>query len=261
MLMSPCRSTARSVVQMVCAVRPFLRVRFTDFIQEFKELRKQWRKAKKEAESNSAASIESLRRASFSVSRDYDYDASRFAFSTSTHRPHLLDFPASMQMSQSFNHGQYPEGVDEARNPHYSRGDHSLQITSSRSQYDDGLPSSWQGLSALPSRETPASYASIPYPLTQQSQLPQVMVTESGLPNSVPLPPSPCRVVKRLPANSTLLTPLNTYHTQPLAPVLDQVGYTPFNFDPCDSDNSRPSTGHTSASAHFTSDDDFHRRL
>ncbi|RXW22151.1 hypothetical protein EST38_g3701 [Candolleomyces aberdarensis] len=76
---------------------------------EFKELRKQWRKAKKEADCTSS-SLESLRRASFSVSRDYDYDASRFAFSTSTHRPHLLDFPTSMQMQQSFNHGQYPDG-------------------------------------------------------------------------------------------------------------------------------------------------------
>ncbi|KAJ2918621.1 hypothetical protein MD484_g1731, partial [Candolleomyces efflorescens] len=101
---------------------------------EFKELRKQWRKAKKEAESNT--SLESLRRASFSVSRDYDYDASRFAFSTSTHRPHLLDFPSSMQMQQSFNHGQYPDGVDEMRHPNFPRGEHAL-LASSRTQYED----------------------------------------------------------------------------------------------------------------------------
>jgi hypothetical protein len=165
-----------------------------------------------------------------------------------------------MQMQQSFNHGQYPDGVDEARHPNYPRGEHAL-LASSRTQYEDGLSSSWQGLSTLPSRDTPPSYASLPYPLTQQSHLPQHMVAELGLPNSVPFPPSPRRAINRLPPDSTLLTPLNAYHTRPLAPAMDQVGYTPYNFDPCDSDNSRPSTGHTSISATFTSDDDFHHRL
>lgn len=163
-------------------------------------------------------------------------------------------------MQQSFNHGQYPDGVDEARHPNYPRGEHAL-LASSRTQYEDGLSSSWQGLPTLPSRDTPPSYASLPYSLAQQSHLPQHMVPELGLPNSVPFPPSPRRAINRLPPDSTLLTPLHAYHTRPLAPAMDQAGYTPYNFDPCDSDNSRPSTGHTSASATYTSDDDFHHRL
>ncbi|EAU90513.2 hypothetical protein CC1G_00897 [Coprinopsis cinerea okayama7 len=77
---------------------------------EFKELRKKWRAAKKEAESQMAMS---LRRSSFSSHHeDFDY-GSRFAFSHSSQRSHSfhqsgVEFPSSLGATQSMGHSMHP---------------------------------------------------------------------------------------------------------------------------------------------------------
>ncbi|KAF6761626.1 Zn finger family DNA binding protein [Ephemerocybe angulata] len=227
---------------------------------EFKELRKQWRKAKKEADGH--ASMESLRRTSFSGSRDYDYDAARFAFSNSPQRTHLLDFPSSMSMNQSFNHGQYSDGMEDLRYNPYPREEHAY-YAAARPSYEDGLPSSWQGPTPSASRSITSDYYTTSQNL-QHSHLPQVMVTESGPhAHSIPMPPSPRRIVNRLPLGSTLLTPLPAYNVGPSMPMAIPTGveHLRYSLDIGDSDNSRPSTGSTNSSAGFPSGEDYEPRL
>lgn len=227
---------------------------------EFKELRKQWRKAKKEAEGNST--LESLRRASFNGGRDYEYDGGRFAFSNSPQRPPFLDFPHAMPMNQSYDQGQYSDGSNGFRCGSYPREGDAMYADHSRSQFTGSLSSSWSGSSSLSSRTSVSDY--LPSSHAFQTQLPQLMVTESGREHRIiPMPSSPRRMSNTLPTGSTLLTPLPIYSgASLLLPTLEHTpAFTGHGLDIGDSDNSRPSTGYTNTSTGMPSCEDYDPHL
>ncbi|KAF8159519.1 hypothetical protein B0H34DRAFT_796760 [Crassisporium funariophilum] len=226
---------------------------------EFKELRKQWRKAKKESE---GASTGGMRRDSYSDGYDDNggYDHRYLSSHSLHHRPHSSHLPSSVSIPHAGTTERYSVAVDEIRYVAHDRDDSLVNYASlaARQRYGGSQPSSWHGGSGLPSRPnlhqsyTPSSLPSHP---AHHTQLPQLAINNrlsqaSAL--SMPL--------NRLPQNSTLLTPLPGYHTPSLMPPL-QAGcngltYTTETYEVYEDDNtSRPGTGH--ASIGHTSVDEF----
>ncbi|KAJ3518222.1 hypothetical protein NMY22_g13788 [Coprinellus aureogranulatus] len=71
------------------------------------------------------------------------------------------------------------------------------------------------------------------------------------------MPPSPRRIINRLPPDSTLLTPLPSYPVSSTTsvPMMEPLAFPSGTFDLGD-DNSRPSTGYTNTSSTFLGGDE-----
>ncbi|KAF8817423.1 hypothetical protein BYT27DRAFT_7126125 [Phlegmacium glaucopus] len=222
---------------------------------EFKELRKQWRKAKKESEA--AGGI--VRRDSYIDSYDDNgYFDQRYLSSHSiNHRPHSSHhpgLPSSVSIPHSGTTDRYSVSIDDIRYPTNDRDDGLLNYGSlaSRQRYSGNLPSSWHGGSHIPSRPNiQQQYLSSSFPNqpAHHSQLPQLSINSHLHQASSGIPPA-----NRLPQNSTLLMPLPGYQTTSLIPLLQSgngLAYATDAYEVYDDDsNSRPGTGHTSIGAH-----------
>lgn len=223
---------------------------------EFKELRKQWRKAKKESE---APSSTIMRRSSFNARHgEYDYDH-RYGQSphVSHHRQHPsrqpdLGMPSSVPIPQPITRERYSGPVDDVRYSVQGRDGHPLHHPDSpvRQRYSDNLPNSWNGTPPLSSRASlhqPYLSSSLPSHHAHHSQLPQLSIQPSHAP-SHHSPLSPMNMaMNRLPQNSTLLTPLPGYQASSLLPPL--AGHEELNYGESYEvyeNDSRPGTGHTS---------------
>ncbi|KAH6915919.1 Zn finger family DNA binding protein [Coprinopsis sp. MPI-PUGE-AT-0042] len=204
---------------------------------EFRDLRKQWKAAKKEAESQMA--MDSLRRSRSFAGHDYEYD--RFAFSHPTQRnlsaqPSGYDLQPSNTLEHEMGHG-HPNA------PFSSHIRVDATIGDVRRYGELLAPSSWQdnstssrGLSGAFGPSATQHYPLLPHPSTLD--VPRL--------HSIPVPPSPPRTIHHLPANSTLLTPLGPFQSQPFLPVSHEaLTYAGDNYDFYD-DSSRPGTGTTS---------------
>ena len=214
---------------------------------EFKELRKQWRKAKKEAEAAHLVGG-SIRRGS--IPGRYDdptaYDSARYGHSVQDlHRhPHMGMGISSGHVPHSSTNGRYALAPDEARYPVDQRDEHLggyFGDVSSRPRYGEGTSSSWH---PAPTRGD-AHYPYVPSVSSQHhGQMNQINVHHDHSPSQPPPPSASPRVApSRLPPNSTLLTPLPGYQTHPMLPPLQ----TAAEYDVYDNDSTgRPGTGHAS---------------
>jgi len=218
----------------------------TTFLTEFKELRKQWRKAKKEAEAAGVGNGSARRIPVMPMRPDESgtYDA-RYGV---MHRQH-----SAMGLSVNIPHAgsadRFAVPIEDIRYPPHEREEDVLHYGNLRRFNNVGTPSSWHGGSTLASRAgLNQSYIS--------SSLP-------SHPNHAS-PPSP-RMVGRLGPDSTLLTPLPGYQNhQPHAGILPplhaagDLTYASEGYDLYESD-SRPGTGHASIGGHVSGDEFDHR--
>ena len=230
---------------------------------EFKELRKQWRKAKKESEAASAI----VRQDSYSDAYDdngyYDH---RYLSSHSIHHRSLHSshsgLPSSVSIPHSGTADRYSVAIDDIRYPAHDRDEGLINYGSmaSRQRYGSNLPSSWHGGSHISSRPNISQQylsSSLPNQSTHHSHLPQLNINSrlhqsSSASGTLPQ--------NRLPQNSTLLTPLPGYQTS-LIPLLQSgngLSYSSDGYEAYDEDNnSRSGTGHASIGTH--SSDEFDR--
>ncbi|KAH9479428.1 C2H2 finger domain transcription factor CON7 [Psilocybe cubensis] len=227
---------------------------------EFKELRKQWRKAKKEQEAAAA----SLHRESYSDSYDdHAYNHRYLSSHPMHHRPHsshnVLGLASSVTIGG--NNERYPAmGVDDIRFSALEREDDALGAydhLATRQRYNNVQPSSWHGGSNLTPRSSMQNFGPGQHP--HHSHLPQLSIG-----NRISQQAQEAEYINaqhnRLPHNSTLLTPL--YPGSSLMPPLQNgsgsVAYTAEGFEIYEDDNGRPGTGHASiASMGHASGDDF----
>ncbi|RDB23328.1 hypothetical protein Hypma_009129 [Hypsizygus marmoreus] len=231
---------------------------------EFKELRKQWRKAKKEAESPTSGP---LRRASLSVRHDgHELHASHhmgshhhsspsvYARRASYHSGDGLPSSAPSMMSSPLERYGYPTELN--RYPADDREDRLAAYSAhARQRYSGTSPASWH---AGPSRaNTVHQYVSSSLPsqaIPQHHHAVNIHDADSQLHHSqaqsyqYPRPQSP--PMNRLPPDSMLLTPIQGYRPPSLLPPLqagDNVHYPSDGYDVYEGDSSgRPGTGHGS---------------
>lgn len=243
---------------------------------EFKEMRKQWRKVKKEQ----AAANLAMRRDSYGDAYD---DPVGYAQSYLSHHPphyvprvHPLHEGLGLPSSVTIGTGErYTIPIEDIRYPPSNERDDGAGLGCgyenmiSRNRYPGGLPSSWHGSSALSRsnlvhHQHQDSYGPSPAPQqhAHHSQLPHLAISAniprplSPPPHSAPHPhahhPAPNR------HNGPLLTtPLSTYapHASSLIPAVQNPGgaanliYTSEGYELYDSDSTgRPGTGHTNVS-------------
>ncbi|KAF9525323.1 hypothetical protein CPB83DRAFT_772202 [Crepidotus variabilis] len=254
---------------------------------EFKDMRKQWRKAKKEQ----AAAAVSMRRDSYAdLYEDHAAYDPRYLTHHSQHpsRGHGmhdgLGLPASVNIGMT---DRYTVPVEEIRYPpSHERDDGNgvYEPMSARQRYMNGVPASWHGGSALSrsnlmhhQQRQQDVYGSVSgSSMTQQqpahhSQLPQLAIGSripGSSPHSAPAHSHEQNTAmhghRGLPQNSTLLTPLSGYHSSSLVPTMSSGGgagnvmYTSEGYEVYDSDSTgRPGTGHTNFSVSQTSVDEF----
>ncbi|KAF8745522.1 hypothetical protein AX14_008938 [Amanita brunnescens Koide BX004] len=225
---------------------------------EFKELRKQWRKAKKEAEAAHLVGG-SIRRGS--ISSRYDdptaYDSARYGHSV--HHPHMGMGMSSGHLSHSSANGRYALTADEGRYPVDQRDEHLggyFGDVNSRPRYGEGASSSWH---PAPTRSD-AHYPYVPSVSSQHHGTMTQINVHHDQPQSQPPPSSasPRVAPSRLPPNSTLLTPLPGYQTVSMLPPLQTAGEGAY--DVYDNESTgRPGTGHASIGP--GSGDEFDRRI
>ncbi|KAF8892148.1 hypothetical protein BD779DRAFT_94679 [Infundibulicybe gibba] len=215
---------------------------------EFKELRKQWRKAKKESE---IPSMGPMRRSSLNQHHDQDvYE--RYDSNSPQRQPTNLNL-SSISIPHSRSGERYVVAVDDIRYPVDERDDPPEYSIGSRQRYG-GAPAPWHPNVTSPSR--PGLHQSYTPPSLHQpahhSQLPQLNVHsshQSVQPQASPI--SPHQVPQnRLPPDSTLLTPLPGYQPPSmLAPLqITDLSYPPENYTEVYDEEStgRPGTGHAS---------------
>ncbi|KAK0202699.1 Zn finger family DNA binding protein [Desarmillaria ectypa] len=215
---------------------------------EFKELRKQWRKAKKESEFPSSNLV---RRGSMGRLGDEMYD-SRYP----SHQHQRYSYPPPLNLLPSgmtMSHMQ-PERYSVADDIRYPSDDRSHRIVE-RPNYDERSrypsPSGWQPPPPS-SYRTQSQYPSVPFPppssLIPQHSLHPVPPNRSEYVR----PASSSPPVNRLPPNSTLLTPLPGYEPPtslplpPLDPSID-LDYTNEGYYD-DKSGRRPGSGHAGVS-------------
>lgn len=212
---------------------------------EFKELRKQWRKAKKEAEAVGLPNGSARRIPNMRPDESGSYDT---RYGSMQHRQHpAMGLSVNVPHAGSANRFAVP--IEDIRYPPHEREDDVLHYGSLRRFNNVGTPSSWHAGSNLASR---AGFS--------QSYM------SSSLPSAPSHPSSPSpRTVGRLGPDSTLLTPLSGYQNHQshpgLLPPLHPAGelpYPPDSYDLYESD-SRPGTGHASIGGHVSGDDFDHR--
>ncbi|KAK0467133.1 Zn finger family DNA binding protein [Desarmillaria tabescens] len=213
---------------------------------EFKELRKQWRKAKKESEFPSS---NLMRRSSMGRLGDEIYD-SRYQHQRYSYPPPLNILPSGVSMS----HVQ-PERYSVADDIRYPSDDRSHRIVE-RTNYDErnrySAPSGWQPPPPSSYTRSQSQYPSVPFPppssLVAQHSLHPVPPNRSEYVR----PTSPSPPVNRLPPNSTLLTPLPGYEPPTslplpsLDPSIDLDYANEGYYD--DESGRRPGSGHAGVS-------------
>ena len=228
---------------------------------EFKELRKQWRKAKKEAEAAQLVGG-SIRRGS--ASGRYEdptmYDSARYGHNVQDvqRHSHMSLSMSSGHVPPSSTNGRYALSADELRYPVDQRDEHLggyFGDVNSRPRYGESTTSSWH---PAPTRSD-AHYPYVPSISSQHhGQVTQISVHHDQ-PQSHPPPPStsPRVAPSRLPPNSTLLTPLPGYQSHPMLPPLQTAvdGYDVYDNE----STGRPGTGHASIGP--GSGDEFDRRI
>ncbi|KAF8966327.1 hypothetical protein BDZ97DRAFT_1917704 [Flammula alnicola] len=251
---------------------------------EFKELRKQWRKAKKEQEASAAA----MHRDSFSDGYDDHQGFNHRYLGTHHALQHHRHLPSSVTIGTA---ERYSVAIDEIRYPPQDRDDglgvYEPALTARQRYGGNVQPASWHGGSNLSARanavQQPSynSYnnsptTSLPTQHAHHSQLPQLDMGGGRLqphPSTVPDHQSaPMQSLSnsqqdggRLPQNSTLLTPLPGYPTSSLMPSLHNgggnVAYTTEGYELYETDidnGSRPGTGHASLGGHASADEFSH---
>ncbi|TFK39863.1 hypothetical protein BDQ12DRAFT_628860 [Crucibulum laeve] len=210
---------------------------------EFKELRKQWRKARK-IESPGGGPI---RRDSIPDDSSL-YDAPRYApqhhslpLSRQMSGHSASGLPLSVSIPQHGSNERYSISVDDIRYPIHERDDHEVDYghVSARQRFNTGnMPSSWHPGSSLPSRTNlHESYTSSTH--EHQAQHPSAARRPS---------PSSTLPMNRLPSNSTLFTPLPGYQAPSMLPTLQSGGDISYTegYELYEDDGSRPGTGHAS---------------
>ncbi|KAF5383555.1 hypothetical protein D9615_003531 [Tricholomella constricta] len=233
---------------------------------EFKELRKQWRKAKKEA------SPGPMRRSSVSLrhdARDYsnhrydsnnDSSAPLYTRQPSYHPSAGLPSSAPSMLTESGDRFSFPVDVD--RYQIEERDDHlSAYSAHARQRYSGSTPASWHGRSnlhqqylssSLPSQSSPQSFTQHnnsnlpPLDTRMHQQQPQPQHPPHPRPQSPHAAP-----MNRLPPDSTLLTPLPGYQPPSILPPLHAGDNLSYSAEPGyelydDSHDGRPHTGHGS---------------
>ncbi|KAK2463575.1 hypothetical protein APHAL10511_004326 [Amanita phalloides] len=229
---------------------------------EFKELRKQWRKAKKEAETAQLVGGP-IRRGN--IAGRYDdpsvYDSARYNHNTHDlhrHHSHMGLGMTSGPVPHSSTSERYGLPADELRYPIDQRDEHLggyFGDVNSRPRYGETTSTSWH---PAPSR-TDVHYPYVsPVSSQHHGQMPQISVHHDQ-PQSQPPPSSasPRVAPSRLPPNSTLLTPLPGYQTHTMLPPLQTA--IDSGYDVYDNESTgRPGTGHASIGP--GSGDEFDRR-
>ncbi|PPQ78398.1 hypothetical protein CVT25_011621 [Psilocybe cyanescens] len=227
---------------------------------EFKELRKQWRKAKKEQE---AAAV-SMHRESYSDSYDdHSYNHRYLSSHAMHHRPHsshhnVLGLASSVTIGTTERYSAM--GMDDMRFSALDRDEDALSAyghLAARQRYTNVQPASWHGGSTLPPRSNLQGFNPGQHP--HHSHLPQLAITPR-LSQQTQETDHLNAQHNRLPHNSTLLTPI--YPPSSMIPPLQNgngsMAYTAEGFEIYDDDNGRPGTGHASiASMGHASGDDF----
>ncbi|KXN92418.1 hypothetical protein AN958_07036 [Leucoagaricus sp. SymC.cos] len=214
---------------------------------EFKELRKQWRKAKKEAEAAGVPNGSARRIPAMSMRPDESgaYDA---RYGVMQHRQHPA-IGLSVNVPHAGSADRFAVPIEDIRYPPHERDEDVLHYSNLRRFNNVGTPSSWHAGSTLSSRAG-----------LGQSYISSSLPSQPGHPSS----PSP-RMVGRLGPDSTLLTPLSGYQNHQshsgILPPLHSAGdlaYPPDGYDLYESD-SRPGTGHASIGGHVSEDEFNHR--
>lgn len=214
---------------------------------EFKELRKQWRKAKKGPDSPVSSST---RRRSLSARND-DHDIYNFRrYNSHSHTNH-----PTYGSSASYQSGAGLSSSAASQGERYARDDQMLTSAyQTRPRYNDAARASWHGgatsheinapqyISASLPTESHIHHGYIQHPNNQSHYSLQAHPSR---------PLSPTQMIpSRLPPDSTLLTPLPGYHPPSLLPPLQvggELNYPSDSYDIYDDENRpRPSTGHAS---------------
>ncbi|KAM6497083.1 Zn finger family DNA binding protein [Amanita muscaria] len=223
---------------------------------EFKELRKQWRKAKKESDGSHLVGPPTRRGDNTRFNDPSMFDPARFGLNTQPQSRHSsLVHPGMPSGSQSSPDERYTLSSGELRYPVDQRDEQLggyLGDVNARPRYGENVQSSWH-----PS--PPRSETHYPYPSSVSSQhhAQVAQISVQTQPQPPPSLTSPRVASSRLPPNSTLLTPLPGYQTHTMLPPL-QTG-AESNYDAYDNDSTgRPGTGHASIGP--GSGDEYERR-
>jgi len=202
-------------------------------LSEFKELRKQWRKAKKGSDSPVSGTT---RRGNMSVRTDNHniYNSSRYSHVN----PSLYNRPASYHSGAGSLSSVMTQGERYAR-------DDNISVYQTRPRYNDATRASWHSGATTHEISAPQYLSSS---LPTQSHIHHVshLNTQSHYSlqaqSARPLSP-PHMTSNRLPLDSTLLTPVPGYQLPNLR-VDEELGFPPDVYD--DESHPRPSTGHAS---------------
>jgi len=203
---------------------------------EFKDRRKEWRKAKKEAAAIGLSNGSARRIPSMGMRPDESgtYDA---RYGVMQYRQHSA-MGLSVNVPHTGSADRFAVPIEDIRYPPYEREDYS----NLRRFNSAGTPSSWHAGSTLASRVG-----------FDQSYMPSSLPSQP----SHPISPSP-RTVERLGPDSTMLTGYQNHQAHAeLLPSLHSAGeltYSPDGFDLYESD-SRPGTGHASLGGYVSGDD------
>ncbi|KAF8074973.1 Zn finger family DNA binding protein [Lyophyllum atratum] len=228
---------------------------------EFKELRKQWRKAKKET-SPGPMRGSSLRHDNHEYpSRRYDSndDSSTPLYTQQPSYHPSAGLPSSAPSMLTESGDRYSVPVELDRSQIDERDDHLAAYSAhARQRYSGSTPAAWHGSTRVNSQYQHLS-SSLPSQSSQSfgqhNNLPPLdtrMHHQSHLQYPPPRPPSPLAApMNRLPPDSTLLTPLPGYHAPSLLPPLQATGTMPYPAESGyelynESQDGRPHTGHGS---------------
>ncbi|KAG5647469.1 hypothetical protein DXG03_009400 [Asterophora parasitica] len=224
---------------------------------EFKELRKQWRKAKKET------SPGPMRRSSISMRHDgHDYNPRRFDTTDEPNGPLYTRQPpyhgtsaglpssAPSVLAETGDRFTFP--VDVNRYQVEERDDHLAAYSAhARQRYSGSTPSSWHGRSYMSSSLPSQSFAHrIDDNLSPLDTRMLHHPHHASAPHPRPHEESPSSApMNRLPPDSTLLTPLPGYQPPSLLAPLHATAYSAEAYELYDDGHDgRPHSGHGSTS-------------
>lgn len=222
---------------------------------EFKELRKQWRKARKGTDYSLSESIRGGN--SNLLSDGHRYDSNDPSDSLYTRPPHNsgADAASSIPILNTNFGERYPLSEESVRctvDEHDNR--FSLPDTPPRQRFG-GVPSSWHGGSSRSSlhQHLSSSLPSQPIPHPSNTNLPHldtIIPAYPSLSHHPSHPQPPLAVLNRLPPDSTLFTPLPGYQPSALLQPLqmgDRMDYRTGMYNVYEDDsNGRTSSGHDS---------------
>ncbi|KAF8659890.1 hypothetical protein AX16_001774 [Volvariella volvacea WC 439] len=247
---------------------------------EFKELRKQWRKAKKEAEAASQLTG-AIRRNSLTMRPDDRdiYDSQRYGpgqvttpstqrLQSASHVP--LNIPSSVPITNTGSDGRYPV-VEDHQYPLSDRVDSIEYGIAGKSTYSNETSASWSTvMPTSPSRSNfSQQYMAVSVPNLSSSQGNQLQVGMTAAlaqqqPHELSQTSSTANIPisGRLPPDSTLLTPLPGYSTSSIMPSMQDsapdLSYPPEGYEFYGDHTQRPGTGHHAVNR--GNGDEFERR-